>query len=298
MKDILNIDFNALQTLRLVLRLGSFSAAADALDVKQSTVSYTIDRLRKALDDPLIIRQGGKNVPTVRCQEISPIIERILVDADRIENSGTFDPAQSNADVVIVVPTTVTSVLLPKMFRRILNEAPNISVTIEIGIRDVIPPLLQGRADLAIVYNKVEANGIYEHRDLAHDYPVCIMDPNNPLTGKTLTVEDLSKAKHVGARLWSGWRQPYIVAAEEMGATINEVLVVNDQLSVPQIIRGTDLIGGMPNKLANVLRDQVGVAYFPFKIDLVMNMYWPAASNGSPLNRWLREIAIDEAKRI
>lgn len=146
------------------------------------------------------------------------------------------------------------------MFRRIQNEAPNISVTIEIGIRDVIPPLLQGRADLAIVYNKVEANEIYEHRGLAHDYPVCIMDPNNPLTGKTLTVKDLSKAKHVGARLWAGWRQPYIVAAQKMGATINEVLVVNDQLSVPRIIRGTDLIGGMPNKLAKVLKDQVGVA--------------------------------------
>ena len=63
-EDLLNLDFNALRTLRQVFRFGSFSKAADAIGVKQSTVSYTIDRLRKALDDQLFVRQGGRNVPT------------------------------------------------------------------------------------------------------------------------------------------------------------------------------------------------------------------------------------------
>jgi len=124
------------------------------------------------------------------------------------------------------------------------------------------------------------------------------MDPDNPLVGKTLSVEDLSKAKHVGARLWSGWRQPYIVAAEKMGATINEVLIVNDQASIPRLIRGTELIGGMPTSNANRYKGQIGIAHFPFHIDLMMNMFWSAAANNSPLNRWLRQIVIEEVGKI
>lgn len=293
-----NLDFNALRTLRLVYRLGSFSRAADSLDVKQSTVSYTIDRLRKELDDPLIVRQGGQNVPTERCHALMPSIDLILSEADRVETTETFDPAKSEAEIVIISASTVTTVLLPRVFERIHREAPGIRVKVEVGIRDVVTPLLNGDADLAIVYNTVEANGIYSHPRLAHDFPVCIMDPDNPLVGKTLTIKDLSTKKHVGASLWAGWRQPYVVAAEEMGATIDVALVVNDQLAVPRIIRGTDLVGGMPSSLARAMGDEVGIAYFPFEIELVMNMFWSAASNHSPPNRWIRQIVIDESKRI
>ncbi len=294
----LNLDFNALRTLRLVVRLGSFSVAADELDVKQSTVSYTIDRLRKALDDPLIVRQGGQNVPTQRCRELMPSVERILAESEQLARPDGFDPAKAEGEIVFISAPTVTTTLVPRVFRRIHAEAPGLRTTVEVGIRDVVRPLLDGKADMGIVYNKIEANGIYAHQKLARDYPVCIMDPENPLVGRTLTIDDLSNAKHVGARLWTGWKQPYMLAAESMGAKIRETLVVNDQLAVPRIIRGTDLIGGMPSSLAEVLGDQVGIAYFPFKLDLDMNMYWSAASNQSPLNMWLRKVVIEEAELI
>ncbi len=295
---LLNLDFNALRTLRLVLRLGSFSLAAEELDVKQSTVSYTINRLRKALEDPLIVRQGGQNVPTQRCRELMPSLERILTEAEQLAYPDGFDPAKAAGEIVFISASTVTTTLIPRVFRRIHAEAPGLRTIVEVGIRDVATPLLNGTADLGIVFNNIEANGIYAHNNLARDYPVCIMDPDNPLVGRTLTIDDLSKSKHVGARLWTGWKQPYMVAAENMGAKIEEALVVNDQLAVPNIIRGTDLIGGMPSSLAEAIGDQIGIAYFPFKLDLDMNMYWSAASNSSPLNIWLRRIVIEEAQQF
>jgi len=130
LENLLNLDFNALRTLRLVFRLGSFSAAAEALDVKQSTVSYTIERLRKTLGDPLIVRQGGRNEPTVRCREVIPIIDRILAEADSLQSAGGFDPARVKADVVILAATTVTNNLMPPVLRRILTDAPGISLSI------------------------------------------------------------------------------------------------------------------------------------------------------------------------
>ena len=59
---LLNIDFAALRTLSEVKARGSFTGAAEALNLNQSTISYTMERLRRAFNDPLFVRQGGSIV--------------------------------------------------------------------------------------------------------------------------------------------------------------------------------------------------------------------------------------------
>ena len=51
--DPYKIDFFALRVLSMVFELKSFSAAADALGVNQSVVSYAVNRMRDVFDDPL-----------------------------------------------------------------------------------------------------------------------------------------------------------------------------------------------------------------------------------------------------
>ncbi len=70
MSDPFTLDFAALRCFRMVHALGSFSLAAESLGLSQSSVSYTIARLRDVFEDPLFVRQGGGIVPTDRCVEI------------------------------------------------------------------------------------------------------------------------------------------------------------------------------------------------------------------------------------
>ena len=60
------VDIGALRTLVLVYDLRSFSAAAERLNVNQSTISYTVERLRSAFQDPLFVRQGNGVTATER----------------------------------------------------------------------------------------------------------------------------------------------------------------------------------------------------------------------------------------
>lgn len=293
--DLLNLDFNSLRTLRLVYRFGSFTAAADELGVKQSTVSYTIDRLRKSLADPLIVRQGGQNVPTERCRELIPMIDRILAEANTMENPETFDPSRVRARFNIICSSFGLKVLLPEVFRRLQSEAPGIRLEIEQHYHGVANLLLEGKTDIALVFNEIEENGIYSHPRLCVDVPVCIMDPKNPLANKSLTLNDLSEARHVEAHLWPGWRPYYTIEAERLGATIDTVGTVSDATYIPSFIQGTTLISGMPSMLADTFGAQIAKARFPFELEIVMNMYWSAASNRSPLNTWLRQLLIEEA---
>ena len=296
--DLLNLDFNALRTLRQVYRLGSFSAAADAIDVKQSTVSYTIDRLRKALDDPLFVRQGGQNVATSRCRDLIPIIERILADAEQIEQLHEFDPSRVKADVSIICSTFSLQVILPSVFARLRKEAPKVKLRILQRFEGVPGLLLEGKADLALMFRTIDENGIYGLEPLISDVAVCIMDPDNPLAGRKLTKQELAQANHIQGELWANWKQPYIAAAEKNGILIEPVLTVADQMHVPTYIKGTNLLGGMPGRLARSFGDQLGIAEFPFTAEIHLNMYWSAASNHSPLNKWLRQIVVEEVEKL
>lgn len=294
----LNLDFNALRTLRTVYRLGSFSAAADAIEVKQSTVSYTISRLRQAFDDPLIVRQGGKNVPTVRCQQLIPVIDRILAEVEIAENQGEFDPSKANAQVTIACSTYAVRVILPDFLRRLQKEAPGICLNVVERFHGTSQLLLEGKADIALVFADIEENGIYAHSRIFEDYAVCIMDPGNPLVGQVLSDEDIGGAKHVASKLWANWKQPYVVEAEKRGIDVDVVATVFDATHAPLWVQGTDLIGGMPSTLARTFGDEVGIAQFPFKAPASLNMYWPAASNHSPLNSWLRKLITEEIDKL
>ncbi|MGJ8585446.1 MAG: LysR family transcriptional regulator [Marinosulfonomonas sp.] len=294
----MNLDFNALRTLRTVYRLGSFSAAADEIEVKQSTVSYTINRLRKAFDDPLIVRQGGKNVPTERCQQLIPIIDRILAEVEHAENQGEFNPSSAKGRVTMACSTYAVRVILPDLIRRLQKEAPGIFLNVVARFQGTSQLLLEGKADIALVFADIEENGIYAHAPIFEDYAVCIMDPGNPLVGKVLSDEDIGSAKHVVARLWANWKPPYVAAAEKRGIQINFVAAVSDATHIPLWVKGTDLIGGMPSTLAQTFGNEIGVARFPFHAPARLNMYWPAASNHSPLNSWLRKIIIEEIEKI
>lgn len=296
--DLLNLDFNSLRTLQQVHRLGSFSKAADAIDVKQSTVSYTIDRLRKALNDPLFVRQGGHNIPTTRCRDLIPIVESILANAERMNHPGEFDPSRAKAEISIICSTYGMLVILPAVFRRLRNEAPGISLNLMQRFQSVAGHLIEGKADLALVLYKIEENGLFSLEPLISDYAVCITDPANPLVGKTLTRSQLAAANHIRGQLWANWKQPYVAAAEKLGIKIQAHLTVADQVHLPTFIRGTDLIGGMPSRLARSFGDQLGIAQFPFRASVDINMYWSAASNNSPLNAWLRQIIIEEVDKI
>ena len=147
---LLNLDFNALRTLRLVYRLGSFSKAADAIEIKQSTVSYTIDRLRQALNDPLIVRQGATNVPTERCREIIPIIDRILAEAESLQDDENFDPSKSKAQITIICATFSLRTLIPQVLKRLREDAPDIKVTLLERYHGVPDHLQEGKADIVM----------------------------------------------------------------------------------------------------------------------------------------------------
>lgn len=237
------------------------------------------------------------NVPTDRCRELIPIIDRILTEAEALEDQGGFDPSASRADVTIICATFGVKVVLSKVLKRLRAEAPGITVNLLERYHGVADLLQEGRVDIALTVTEVEGSGIYSHSNLLTDFAVCAMDPQHPLTGRTLTKKDVGEAKFVVSRLWTNWVQPFEIVAADLGIEIYPAISVTNPAHIPELIEGTELIAVMPSSLRAFYGRQLSTARLPFSVPVSINMHWPAASNRSKLNIWLRNIVIEECAK-
>src|ERR1044071_5772660 len=75
---MMNIDLDQMVTFERIVREGSFSAAAWALDTPQPTVSTRIQALEKTLGGKLFHRQGRKIALTDLGQTFLPYARRTI----------------------------------------------------------------------------------------------------------------------------------------------------------------------------------------------------------------------------
>ena len=294
---LLSLDLAALRTFRLVYRLRSFSGAAEDIDVKQSTVSYTIDRLRKVTGDPLFARQGGKMVPTDRCHEIHRVVDRILIEAEHLIDDA-FDPATSTGEVTIGYVDYVSAVFLPQVLARIRAESKNIKIVMRAGHIDCADLLLKGQMDIGLYPFEIERNGIHSQNLINDDFAVCIMDKSHPLVGKRMTEDDLMNYDHMRAQPNATFRAAYLQKVEELGIKFRAPVTVSGASDLPFVLEGTDLIAGMPSRMAQKYAGMIGIAAFPFRAKVDINMFWPAASHQSKLNAWIRNLILEEVSKL
>ncbi|WP_280510166.1 LysR family transcriptional regulator, partial [Nocardia farcinica] len=72
------LDLNLLVALDSLLDTGSVTEAARRLHTSPSAMSRTLARLRRLLDDPLLVRSGRHLVPTPRALALRPEVAALV----------------------------------------------------------------------------------------------------------------------------------------------------------------------------------------------------------------------------
>lgn len=289
--DPLSIDFAALRTLRLVYEQGSFTAAAQVLDVNQSVISYTIDKLRRCFGDPLFVRQGGGIAATERCADLVAEAIRVLDAFDRMTSPNAFDPSETNARISIATNDYERILILPQVIRALRRIAPGLAV-------DLIPSTSQGRqqllrseADLLIGPIRPEEEGFY-CRNLASDHYVCIMDPAHPLAKEALTLDNYSTCRHAVITYGGNWKSGYLLQLEASGLDLCSVLSVPSPAGLDAMLQGTDIIATLPRGLAQTLRGPVHIVDCPLPAPFDIDLVWTSRTHSAPMHIWLRDLIV------
>lgn len=286
--DSLSIDFAALRTLRMVHALGSFSRAAESLGVNQSTVSYTIERLRRAFSDPLFVRQGGGVVPTERCNGIVSATARMLDEFVALSQPTAFEPAEARAEVTVSCNFFERISLVPGLMRTLRSRAPGLKVNVLSSTVQGKAQLDRGETDLVIGPVRIDDSSYYK-RHLLRDHYVCVMAPDNPLSARGLDRDAYLASPHVTVTYGGSWRSRFLVEIEAAGAALNTRMEVPSPAALPETLAGTDLISTVPSRVARAFGAAVAVLDCPFPAPFDVDLYWTPRSHHSPMFRWLRE---------
>ncbi|MES2441980.1 MAG: LysR family transcriptional regulator [Pseudomonadota bacterium] len=168
-------DWERQRAFLAVLRTGSLSAAARALDLAQPTVRRRIEELEVALGTPLFTRSPSGLMPTERAQALREHAEAMALAADAFVRSASAGALEVAGTVRITASEVIAVEVLPAMLADLCAKHP--ALVIELSPSNRNEDVLRREADVAVrmappqqdalVARRVGAVplGLHAHRD-------------------------------------------------------------------------------------------------------------------------------------
>ncbi|HEY0295460.1 MAG TPA: LysR family transcriptional regulator [Bordetella sp.] len=180
-----------------VAELGSFAAAAKALNTTQSTISARIRELETAWGVALFDRSHHRTQLSPKGQEILPWARQIIRLSDRIGYQ-LGEPEAFTGLLRIGVAGRIAHTWLPRLVGAIRARHPRVRFDIRLGLT---APLLQqlkaGELDLAFAGGPITDPAL-DFRSLGYDEFVWMASPLLELPETTLAPQDLARWPMVG----------------------------------------------------------------------------------------------------
>lgn len=291
-----HLDITALRLLVVVDRAGSFTAAAERLGVTQSTVSYTVDKLRAAFGDPIFVREAGRQVTTARGAEIIAGVAPALDRLDQLARPQQMDPARITGRVTIACNYYERLLMIPPLIRNVRQQAPGLRIEIVDSRGRGIDRLLASEADLLIGPYLSDVAGVYARALRDEDY-VCLMDPAHPQAEtEKLALDDYLRLDHIDITYEGRWRSRYLAELEALGHRLDARLAVPSPAGVPSLIAGSRLVATLPCRLAAAIGAGLVLRDCPVPGRFSIAMVWPQRHHRDVMHRWLHHQVIEAVR--
>lgn len=191
--DLRRIDLNLMLVFEVLMAERSVTRAASRLGRTQSAVSHALARLREQLDDPLMVKAGGRMVPSPFAEGLVGEVRLVLSHVQRIlVPPVAFEPASTTRHFRVAIPD-FNERIFPMLAERVRREAPR--AVLEWVTRDERAALAvaEGQIDLAVVPAvQTLPDGVAHSAQL-------------PLSWASFVRQGHPAIKHWGKAAWSRW---------------------------------------------------------------------------------------------
>jgi len=278
--DFRLLDLNLLRVFDTVMAEGSLTRAADKLALTQPAVSNAMRRLRDALGDELLVRQGHGVQPTPRALTLWPVVREALGNLQQSLAPEVFDPATANLTLVLAMADATAGTLVPNLVPILEREAPKLSIRIvPLTTRDPRGLLDAEAADMAVGHfpavladltARAQSGTLvpHEHRRLYDGEYVAVMRKNHPLALMPLTLEHYCAARHLLVS-FSGRAYGFIdEALAALGRERHIVLTVNQYTTAARVVSQSDLVTVLPKHFVPITGIQQQLQVHPLPLDV------------------------------
>jgi len=283
MNDIdIGFDLNVLRVFEALHEEGGATRAALRLGVTQSAVSAALARLRHVYGDPLFTRTGRGLAPTLRAQELKPVISEALNKCRESLALGTAPQARyQGRSVVIGMSDDFEIALGPALIQAVARHAPGLRLAFRQTHSQIVAEMLMGREiDLAITAGGLATRWL-SHEALGEGGYACLVDPQVPpppgpgnrrsrprkAIAPSLTLADYVARDHV--LISSGG---FIgVVDEVLAATGHKRRVIASTThfaALPYLLKGTAAVATLPAHAAHAIAPMSGLQVLPCPVEM------------------------------
>ncbi len=298
------LDLNLLVAFDALMAERNVSKAAEKLFISQSAMSHSLNRLRQALDDPILVRTSNGMTPTKRAEDLIVPIRKALSDIEQtVSVPQEFVPGQAEHRFVIAATDYNELILIPELVKRIRRSAPGVAVHVR-QTREYLPKkgLEAGSINIVLGFDvALETPSTIKQHALFDDVFVSVVRKGHPDVGDELTLEQYVTLEHAlisplgsGNGIIDHW-------LSRQGLTRKVVFVVPHFLSAPLIIAQTDLVLTLPYRVAEKLAALAPLKLLKTPIALPryqLSMIWHPLYDKLPADRWLRTQVLCVSKEI
>jgi DNA-binding transcriptional LysR family regulator len=296
------IDLNLLVVFEAIHREQNLTRAAEKLGLTQPALSHALSRLRELLQDPLFARSGRLLVPTPFARTLIVPVREALVSLENslFPNQG-FDPSQSTRRFVVGLRDALETVWLPHLVEELHGSTQQLQlVSTRVTRSELETELISGAIDLAIEL-PVPVSSAVRHQQVADSEKLVVVARKAHPVIKGFCLERYLEQTHVVVS--SRRRGPALedVVLRQTGQRRRVSLRCQNYHAACQVVRSTDLLLTMPERLARVLNKGLDNVLLPFPAEapaLAIHMYWHAALDNDPANTWLREQVLRLARAL
>ncbi len=295
--NLSSLDLNLLVVLDAVLIEGSATRAAARLHVTQSAVSNALARLRRILDDPLVLRTRRGLTPTARALALRSQLRDGLSQLQRVvEPAMPFDLRASRRQWSLAFAEHHGPVVLPPLMARLRKDAPNASLrVITLDAMSASQLLENGEVDLHIGIPGTLPSG-WRAETLYEDDPVGIARRGHPRVRQRLSIERFVELPQIQLRVTSNRGREVDDVLAARGFTRQVMLTVPHLSSVFAVVAETDCIAVVGRRQAELhaARHALRIFEVPLKLPrLKVGMHWHARADRDEsvivLRKMLRE---------
>ncbi|MAM11452.1 MAG: LysR family transcriptional regulator [Rhizobiaceae bacterium] len=291
MNNLRGIDLNLLVVLDALLVERHVSRTAVRLNMSQPAVSHALARLRLLFDDPLLIRRGGRLVPSSRALEIAPVLSEAMRQMREVLGPGGFDPAEEKRTFRLAMSDYGSAVILPGLLQMLRLEAPGIDLAITQSSREAMLRLvLDGECDLALGVFPDLPEGL-EAGQLFFERFACLADREKMLGEDRLDLEAYLLRPHVLVAMKDGANTEIDTALSAIGHKRRIAVTLPHWGNAPRLIHRTDLVLTVARNALVPYESDPRLVIFepPFAIPpFPFVQVWHERRGGDPAHLWLR----------
>lgn len=283
------LDMQDLMVFVAVYEQSSVTAVSETLGVSQSTVSYSLKKLRTGFKDELFINTRSGMRPTYKATTMHEHVLKILEGINFCHSGAqSFDPTLKAVTFNIGASEYFELLVLPRLLRNF--DFANLPVIVNVQKLDTALPvdeLRDGSLDLVICFDPdfQHSQANFKSRRLVEDELVYVFDKRATPPQSRPSLRSFVEHRHVlpPHRTFDTHRVDHkrqLIARS------------NSYRAALKMITGTDLILTLPRRIQRLLANDAVFSHCEAPNGLpgfTLDMQWSEASDQDSANTWLRE---------